>query len=78
MARVRRLGPRDASDDQVKAAIRQMAKDGPVTVYRIGKDLRGPKGGISDKRAARLLAEVQAEVPDRTVVPIGSARSAGD
>lgn len=76
VAKVLRIGAGPASDDQVRAAIREMGADGSkVTVYRVGKELKGPKGGISDKRAARLLAEVQAEVPDRTVVPIGSAKS---
>jgi hypothetical protein len=35
----------------------------PVTSYRIGKELRGGKGGIGDGRAGKLLAEVQAERP---------------
>jgi hypothetical protein len=61
---VRRKGAVNASDEEVRAAIREMLAGGrPVTSYRIGKELKGGKGGIGDGRAGKLLAEVHAERP---------------
>ncbi len=62
--KVHKLGVRKASDEDIREAIREMSGTGaPVTKYRVVKELKGPKGGISDERAGRLLAEVQAERP---------------
>jgi hypothetical protein len=62
--RVRRMGIRKAADEDIRAAIREMVATGtPVTKYRVVKELKGPKGGISDERAGRLLTEVQSERP---------------
>lgn len=69
LQRVRRMGGRKASDEDVREAIRELFADGkPVTKYRVVKELRGPKGGIGDDKAGRLLAEVQAERPPLAAV----------
>lgn len=69
VARVRRKGSGAASDDEVKAAIRELREDDPdLTPYALGKALKGSKGTIGDRRAARLLAEVQAERPSLRAV----------
>ena len=70
LRKVRRIGGRKATDDDIREAIRELFADGnTVTVYRVVKELKGPKGGIADKRAGRLLAEVQAEHPHLLPVP---------
>jgi hypothetical protein len=69
IARVRRKGAAGASDEEVKAAIRELFAGGnAVTPYRIKAALKGPKGGIGDGRATKLLAEVQAERPSLSSV----------
>jgi hypothetical protein len=59
LRRVRRLGGRKATDDDLREAIRELFTDGDaVTKYRVVKELP-----IGEKRADRLLAEVQTERP---------------
>jgi hypothetical protein len=67
--RVRRLGGRKATDEDIRSAIREMYADGgKVTKYRVVKELKGPHGGIAEPRAGRLLDEVQAERPSLAAV----------
>ena len=62
--RVRRLGGRKATDEDILEAIRELfAAGSAVTKYRVVKELKGPHGGIAEPRAGKLLAQVQAEHP---------------
>jgi hypothetical protein len=64
IARVRRKGAVNATDDEIKTAVRELfAGAKPVTPYRVKAELKGAKGSIGDGRARKLLAEVQAERP---------------
>jgi hypothetical protein len=69
IARVKRKGAVNSTDEEVKKAIRELFETGkPVTPYRIKTALKGSKGGIGDGRASKLLAEVQAERPSLSAV----------
>jgi len=62
IARVRRKGSAACSDEEIREAIRELRKADPdITKYAIGKKLKGNKGTVGADRAARLLAEVNAE-----------------
>jgi hypothetical protein len=64
LQRVRRMGGRKATDGDIRDVIAELSEDGSaVTSYRLVKALKGPKGGIAEPRAARVLAEVQGARP---------------
>lgn len=73
--KVRRLGGRKATDDEILDAIREMFADGSaVTKYRVVKELKGPHGGIAEPRAGRLLDQVRSE---RAPLHLANAKAGG-